>query len=151
MVSYKIIAYIFTLAIIVACLKGCSGKPDNPTSGSKMSGELGGQEARKPFLDQKKEVPAGREWIREVTSRFGGTFRFRVTAQGAYAVTVITDKGYRALQAKQKVNKDDILLTFDSQEPTLERSLTVGAGSTWFILENHTDKTVEFRLQCFEP
>src|SRR5437016_1166319 len=47
-----------------------------------------------PFLDQKKEVGPHLEWNREVTSRSGGTFNFRVTSQGPFSVTIITDKGY---------------------------------------------------------
>jgi hypothetical protein len=52
----------------------------------------------KPFLDEKKQVPAHLEWNREVTSRTGGTITFRVTSQGPFAVTVVTGKGYQALQ-----------------------------------------------------
>jgi hypothetical protein len=130
----------------VVLLTGCSSGPTNTTG----AGGVGG--SSKAFLDQKKEVPARKEWTREVTSRSGGPFTFRVASQGPFAVTVITDKGYKALQSgKGKPAKDDVLLTVDCKEPTLEKSVTVPPGSSWFIIENQTDKSVEIHLQCFAP
>jgi hypothetical protein len=128
-------------------LSGCTSKTGNPTGAAGPGGP------GKAFLDQKKEVPPRKEWTREVVSRGGGTFTFRVASQGPFAVTVITDKGYKALQGgdRNPVAKEDVLLTVDSKEPTLEKSITVPAGSSWFIIENQTDKNVEIHLQCFAP
>ena len=44
-----------------------------------------------PFLDAKKQVPSRREWNKEVGSRQGGAISFRVTSQGPFAVTVVTE------------------------------------------------------------
>ncbi|HZU36268.1 MAG TPA: hypothetical protein VFA18_10180 [Gemmataceae bacterium] len=66
-------------------------------------------------------------------------------------MTLVTDKAYKALQSGKHISKRDILLTIDSKETTLEKSVTVPAGSSWFIIENQTNKSVEFHLQCFEP
>ncbi len=44
-----------------------------------------------PFLDAKKQVPSRREWNKEVVSRQGGAISFRLTSQGAFAVTVVTE------------------------------------------------------------
>jgi uncharacterized protein YceK len=133
--------------VVVILLSGCRSKRSNTT----VSG--GTREAGKSFLDQTKQVPPRKEWTREVTSRSGGTFTFRISSQGPFAVSVITDKGYKALQSGNQNGpaKADVLLTIDSKEPTLERSVTVSAGSSWFIIENQTDKNVEFHLQCFAP
>jgi hypothetical protein len=103
------------------------------------------------FLDQKKEVPAGLEWNREVTSRNGGTISFRVDSQGPFAVTVVTGKAYNALKAgdNKPLNQSDVLLTVDSQGPTHEGTVTIPAGTSYFVIANQAKKTVEFRLQCF--
>src|SRR5262245_14069684 len=132
----------------VLLLAGCSSQTGTPT-GASGAGRPPGQ----AFLDQKKSVPARKEWTREVTSRSGGTFTFRVSSQGPFAVTVVTDKGYKALQGggRNALGKDDILLTLDSKEATMERPVTVAAGSSWFIIENQTDREVEIHLQCFAP
>jgi hypothetical protein len=107
----------------------------------------------KPFLDEKKEVGPRLEWNREVTARSGGTISFRVTSQGPFAITVVTEKGYKALQGgdKKAFDKRDILLTVDSKEPSQEGKVTLPAGSSYFIIENQTDKKVELHLQCFPP
>ncbi len=118
-------------------------------SATTTSGGGGG----KAFLDQKKEVGPKLEWAREVTAKKEGTITFRVTSQGPFGVTVVTDKGYKALQGadRKALKKEDILLTEDSKEPTLEGKVTLPAGSSWFIIENRTDKKAEIQLQCFPP
>jgi hypothetical protein len=105
----------------------------------------------KAFMDEKKEIPPHLEWNREVVSRSGGAIKFRVTSQGPFAVTVVTDKGYKAMMAKNKggFTKTDILLTVDSKENTYEGKVTIPAGSSYFIIENQSDKKVEFHLECF--
>jgi hypothetical protein len=110
-------------------------------------------EPSQPFLDQQKDVPPRMEWTREVTSRNGGTITFLVTSPGPFGVTVISDKVYKTLRGGNRtaLAKEDVLLTVDSKEPTLMESVTVPAGSTWFIIENQTDKNAEIRLQCFAP
>jgi hypothetical protein len=112
-----------------------------------------GAGAGKPFLDEKKEVPPHLEWNREVTSRNGGTISFRVTSQGPFAVTVVTEKGYKAMQRgdKKAFDKADVLLTLDVKEGTHEGKVTLPAGSSYFIIENQTDKKAEIHLQCFPP
>jgi hypothetical protein len=107
----------------------------------------------KAFLDEKKEVGPRLEWNREVTARSGGMISFRVTSQGPFAVTVVTEKGYKALQGgdKNAFDKRDVLLTVDSKEPSHEGKVTLPAGSSYFIIENQTDKKMELHLQCFPP
>jgi hypothetical protein len=105
-----------------------------------------------PFLDQKKLVPKGLEWSREVTSRRGGTIAFRVTSRGPFAVTVVADKAFQAIKSgnRSAMTKEDILLTVDSQNPVLDGKVTMPSGSSWFILKNDSDQDAEFQLQCFE-
>jgi hypothetical protein len=148
---YPVLGETGALVVVAVLLSGCGSKPGSSTGDGKASGNQEGGGAAKAFLDQKKEVPPRKEWTREVTTRNGGPFTFRISSQGPFAVTVITDKGYKALQGKQKVRKEDVLLTLDSKEPTLEGSVTVPAGSSWFIIENQTDKDAEIHLQCFAP
>jgi len=106
----------------------------------------------KAFLDQKKEIGPRLEWSREITSKSGGTIRFRVTSQGPFGLTVVTDKGYKAIQGDRKaLSKEDVLLTTDSKASTYEGNVALPPGSSWFIIENQTDGNAELRLQCFAP
>jgi len=101
-----------------------------------------------PFVDQKKQVPARREWTKEIVSRRGGPLSFRVTSQGPFAVTVVTDRGYKALLGGAALNREDGLLSRDSGGTPLEGIVTVPAGSAWFILENQASQAVEMHLEC---
>src|SRR5262249_24324357 len=99
------------------------------------------------------EIVPQQEWNREVTSRNGGTIAFRVESQGPFAVTVVTDRGYKALVGgnASAIKKEDMLLTIDSTEPTLERDITIPPGSSWFIIRNDINQKAEIHLQCFPP
>ena len=72
-----------------------------------------------------------------------------MTSDGPFAVTVITDKGYKAIKMGKTLTKQDLLPTVDSKDPRFEGKATVPAGSSWFIIENQTDKNVTIHLQCF--
>ena len=108
--------------------------------------------ASNPFLDQKKVVPPRMEWSREIVSKNGGSFTFRVSSQGPIGVTLITARGYKAsIERNDKAfKKEDVILTVDSKNGQYKGYVTVPAGSSWFIIENQTDKEVEIHLQCFE-
>ncbi len=56
----------------------------------------------------------GQEWLREVVSRQGGRVAFRVETPGPFSVFVVTDRGYRAVQAKGPIQKQDVLAMIDS-------------------------------------
>jgi hypothetical protein len=88
-----------------------------------------------------------------VSARKGGTISFRVSSQGPFGVTVITEKGYKWLRSRERkgLNKADVLLTVDSKALTYEGKVALPAGSSYFIIENQTDKKVEVHLQCFPP
>ena len=112
------------------------------------------QTASKTFLDQRKTVPPRREWMREVLSRQGGSFNFKVSSQGAIGVTIVTHKGYKAImEGDKKLLKifEDILLTVDSKDGVFEGRVVVPAGSSHFLIENQTDNEAEIHLQCFIP
>jgi hypothetical protein len=81
----------------------------------------------------------------------GGNDHFPRGLTSPFGVTVVTDKGYKAVQSgdRKALKKEDILLTEDSKDPALEGKVTLPAGSSWFIIENRTDKKVEIHLQCF--
>ncbi len=105
------------------------------------------------FLDQRKTIPAGQEWSREVAARQGGTITFRITSQGPFAVTVVTAAAFQAARADNKAafKKKDVLLVNDCKAPQYQGSVKLPAGSSWFILKNAAGKPVEFRLECFPP
>jgi hypothetical protein len=128
-----------TVSLVASLCCGC-GSGSTPGGG-------------KAFLDQKKQIGPRLEWNREVTSKSGGTISFRVTSQGPFGVTVVTDKGYKAVQGSNRkaLNKEDVLLTADSKESTYEGNVTLPPGSSWFIIENQSAKNAELHLQCFAP
>jgi hypothetical protein len=141
------------LCTVVLLCTGCgSGTNKTPQGGTPGAGASAAAApgAGKPFLDERKEVGPRLEWNREVTSRKGGTIAFRVDSQGPFAVSLVTDKGYKALQGgdKKSFKKDYVLLTVDSKGPSYEGKATIPTGSSYFIIENQTGKKVEFHLQC---
>jgi hypothetical protein len=91
------------------------------------------------------------EWSREIMAPYAATITFRVTSQGPFRVTVVTERAYKAAVAKnrEKLDKEDILLAIDSKNTTYDGKVTLPAGSSWFIIENQTDKPAKIRLQCF--
>jgi len=137
------------LVSVAALFPGaCDSKKNAPpaTNGGNPAAK---ENEKKPFLDAKYEVPPRKEWNKDVIAKRGGTVSYRVTSQGPFAVTVVTDKGRKALMSGGKVDKADILLTQDSKTPTAEGKVTLPAGSSWFIIENQTDKPATIRLECF--
>jgi hypothetical protein len=127
------------------------GSASGPTAGAgPQAGPAAPQGASPmPFLDQKKQVPPQQEWTREIASRRGGTISFRVTSQGPFAVTLVTGRGYQALVNGAALSKEDGLLSLDCKGPSHEGKVTVPPGSSWFILENHTNQAAEMHLECF--
>jgi hypothetical protein len=137
---------------LVLMVAGCGSGTNPPTAPGPSSGGGIPHPASKPFLDQEKDIPAQLEWNREIVSQRGGTFSFRVTSQGPFAVTVVTDKGLRAAKAgdRKAFDNRDLLLTVDSRGTSFESKVTVPAGTSWFIIENQTNNTVKMHLQCWE-
>jgi hypothetical protein len=131
---------------VVLLLGSCDSKTTSPTGGGGGNAPTKGNAA---FLDATFEVPPHKEWNKDVIAKRGGTISFRVTSQGPFAVTVVTDKGRKALTSGAKVDKAEILLTQDSKTPVAEGTVTLPAGSSWFIIENQTDKPAKIRLECF--
>ena len=82
----------------------------------------------------------------------GGAIRFRVSSAERFGVTLITDQAFKDLRSgvKKRLGKEDLLLTLDSRQPSLERTITLKPGSYRFILENQSDKKVEMKLECSE-
>jgi hypothetical protein len=101
------------------------------------------------LYDEEKDVPAEQFWAHEVTSRRGGTISFRVTCPGPFVVTVLTSQGIAKRKRRQRFQKEDVLLTQESKGPTLEGAVTLGPGSSWFVIENHTKQPTKIRLECF--
>lgn len=107
--------------------------------------------ASKPFLDEKKALLPQLEWNREIVSRNGGSVAFRVSSQEPIGVTLITERGYKAVMANDRkaFRNEDLILTVDSKNGLYEGNETVPPGSSWFIIQNQSDKDVEIHLQCF--
>ena len=126
--------------VIVLLAGGCGGGSPQPAA------------TRKPFLDEKFEVPPSLEWSKEVTAKKGGAaITYRITSQGPLALTIVTEKGYKALTGSDKnaFDKADFLHKDDSTGSSLEGSITLPPGSSYFIIQNRSDQKVEIRLECF--
>jgi hypothetical protein len=140
-------AFLVAGCILGLLCGGCSSGTNKSSGGGEASG------SGKAFMDVKRQIPPRLEWNRDLFSRSGGTLTFRVTSQGPFAVTIVTDKAYQAMQRgdRKAFSKEDVLLTIDSKEPSFDGKVTVPAGRSWFIIENQTEKKVEMHLQCFAP
>ena len=150
--------------ILILQCAGCDSEPRHPEAAVKPSTSAkatksspvgtgsarGSRASGKAFLDQKKQVPTRLEWNKEVTSRNGGTISFRVTSQGPFAITVVTDRTRKAALSgdQQPLKKSDVLFLVDSTETTYAGKVTVPPGTSWFVIENRADREVEFRLEC---
>jgi hypothetical protein len=68
-------------------------------------------------------------------------------------VSVLNEKAYKALMShdKEALKKEGCLFTADFKGPEMEGKVSLPPGFSWFIIENQSDKTVEFHLQCFPP
>lgn len=130
----------------VMLLGSCDSKTAAPGGGG---GGAPAAQDKKAFLDATREVPPRKEWNKDVIAKNGGTISFRVTSQGPFAVTVVTDKGRQALLAGGKVDQAEMLLTQDYKTPVAEGKVKLPAGKSWFIIENQTDKPANVRLECF--
>ena len=73
----------------------------------------------KPFLDQRNKSALAWNGTGEITSRSGGTIAFRVASPGPFAVTVVSDRAYRAVPNRdpKAFSKEDVLLYSRFQGP----------------------------------
>jgi hypothetical protein len=122
-------------------------------AGCRPETKIGPGGAPKAFLDEKKDLPPRLMWSREVIAKTGGQVTFRVASQGPFAVTVVTEKGHKALQGgdRQAVEKADLMFAADSKGEPHEGRVTLPAGSSFFVVENRSDRNVQVHLQCFPP
>jgi hypothetical protein len=103
------------------------------------------------IVDAQYNIHVGEQWAREIKSATGGTISFRITSQGPFSVTVVTEKAYKAIVARQKggYKKTDLLLIADSSAPEYQDYVTLPAGSNYFIIRNNTNKLVHVHLEAF--
>jgi hypothetical protein len=137
-------------------LKGpVDNTPGLPPVVETPSGQIVAAEPTLPpaFLDERKAIPAGLEWSREVTAKQGGAIGFRITSQGPFAITVVTGAAFQAVQTNNKAafKKKDVLLVNNCKGPQYQGSVKLPAGSSYFVIKNGAGKPVEFRLECFPP
>lgn len=130
---------------------GISSSQSGPKADKSATSRPRKPRANAAFLDQCKAIAPHLEWNREVVSRRGGVFTFVITSEGPFSITLVTNRGYRAIlsQDRSAFKKEDVLLTADAKGTTYKGKAFVPPGSSWFIIENQTDKTVMMRLQCF--
>jgi hypothetical protein len=88
-----------TLLFNFACL-GCGSRDQTSPKNTNPQPAIAPRQnvGRKPFLDQKKQVPARLDWSREITTKRGGNISFRITSQGPFTAMLVTDKMYQAIR-----------------------------------------------------
>jgi hypothetical protein len=123
-------------ALLVGCGAGGADKPESEPAA---------------FVDQKKQVPPGREWHREVRTDKAGRVTFRISSHGPLGVTVVADRSFKAMAAgkREAVRPEDLVFAIDTPGPTYTSVIRLPAGSSWFMIENRSDRTAEIRLECF--
>jgi hypothetical protein len=136
-------AYLTAVCAFMLLAGGCRTADDKPIAKAK------------PFMDDKKQIPSRLEWSSDFFARSPRTFAFRVSAsEGPFTVIFVTDKGWQGAQGRDRkaASKEDLLLVLDSKGPetVLEENVNVPAGRSWIMVENRTDKAVEFHVQLFD-
>ncbi len=102
------------------------------------------------IVDQQENTAAGIGWNKDIVLSRPGTVGFHVTSQGRFAVTILTDKAYRALERSDEkaLAKQDVVLMRDSQGNEMSGKVALPAGTWWFNIENRSDAPVDFHLKC---
>jgi predicted Zn finger-like uncharacterized protein len=101
-------------------------------------------------IDERQTVPARQEWSESVAATAASTIRFRVSASRTpFAVSVVTEHGFRTFQDGGEIPKEDFLLHHDCKEPQDTGVVNISPGFTFFIIRNQTDGPVEFHLECY--
>ena len=103
------------------------------------------------LVDQTENTAAGIPWAKDIVLGRPATIGFHLTSQGRFAVTVVTDKAYQALQRSDEkaLAKRDFLFMRESQGLEMDGRLAVPAGTSWFFIENRSDAPVDFHLKCY--
>jgi pimeloyl-ACP methyl ester carboxylesterase len=103
------------------------------------------------IVDQTENTAAGIGWNKDIVLDRPGTIGFHVTSQGRFAVTILTDKAYQALQRSDEkgLSKQDVVFMRDSQGNEMSGKVSLPAGTWWINIENRSDAPVDFHLKCY--
>jgi pimeloyl-ACP methyl ester carboxylesterase len=103
------------------------------------------------IVDKVENTAAGIGWNKDIVLDRPTTVGFNVTSQGRFAVTILTDKAYQALQRSDEkaLAKQDILFMRESEGLEMNSKVALPAGTWWFFIENRSDTPVDFHLKCF--
>ena len=103
------------------------------------------------IVEQTENTAAGIGWNKDIVLSRPGTVGFHVTSQGRFAVTIVTDKAYQALQRSDEkaLAKQDVLYMRESEGYEMNGKVALPAGTWWFIIENRSEAAVDFHLKCF--
>jgi pimeloyl-ACP methyl ester carboxylesterase len=110
-----------------------------------------GPRAPRVIVDQTQNTAAGIPWSKDIVLDHATEVGFQVISQGRFAVTIVSDKGYHALeQADEKaMSKQDVVYRSDSQGKEMKGKVSLPAGTWWFMIENRSEDAVDFQLKCF--
>ena len=110
-------------------------------------------EGPKAAIDETKTVPAGAEWNRQIIAKNEGVMTYGVETPAKFSLTLITDKGFKAVQARKEagIAKSDVLFTKDFDPPSHILRSSVPAGSYWLMIRNNSDTAQQVRLIVWEP
>lgn len=154
----------FAVSVVIACTSLSHAQPPQQVGDGNTAGVIkpfGGTSSQLPitdelrkqgvFLNEKRVVPAGAEWNREIIAKHDGNFRIAIVSDAPKGVVVVTSKAHKAILAKQmdSIDRSDIVLVADTTEKLLRRTVKLAKGSYVLMLENRASKPTETYLRCY--
>ncbi|WP_435008321.1 hypothetical protein P12x_005560 [Tundrisphaera lichenicola] len=112
--------------------------------------EVGADEPGKPLVDQKRQIPTGKEWNCQIAPTKAGTLSIKVEGEGPFSILLLADRSYQALmkQNGKGMSKKDLLLDIQVKGPSYAGEVKVPRGAAWFIIENRSGAAADFHLEC---
>jgi hypothetical protein len=110
----------------------------------------GADQPGKPLVDQKRQIPVGKEWNCPIAPSKAGTLSVKVEGKGPFSILLLADRSYQALMKgnPRGMNKQDVLLDVQVPGASYVREVKVPKGTAWFIIENQSGAAADFHLEC---
>jgi hypothetical protein len=110
----------------------------------------GPDEPGKPLVDQRRQIPAGKEWNHPIALAKAGTRSIKVEGKGPISILLLADRSYQALMKNIPggMNRKDVILDIRSPGSSYVGEVKVPQGTAWFIIENQSGQAADFHLVC---
>jgi hypothetical protein len=110
----------------------------------------GAETPGKLLVDQRRQIPAGKEWNCAIAPARAGTMSVKVEGKGPFSILLVADRSYQALMKgnDKGLNKQDLLLDTQVAGSSYVGTVKVPKGTAWFIIENRSGEPIDFHLEC---